>query len=290
MATAAAIVSEAFKLTGTAHPSNTLYNRALDEWLPQIFEDIAGRKDWGMLEDTQVSILTQYVQTLSIPADFESMRLMTFYDGYHKDTAQAGAASNITLAADEDLTEDEAKGKLIFLTSGTGSGGMARITDYDDATKVASISPNWGTNPDVTSKYMVSNYELELNYNTIDRIAFVTSNGIPVNMSRFDNEIYFDPIPDLATYAVVSKYLTHIASIDTSGTRYAKLLTRWRLALQEGIIYFILKDASAKRTKLRDALGKYELSIIRLKGQANRANFQSNRNYASNRGGFSRRR
>lgn len=74
-------------------------------------------------------------------------------------TAQAGAAGTITLAAGASSVTDYYKGMRIYLVSGTGgSTGQQRIiTAYNGSTKVATISPNWGTNPDNTTRYQIFN-------------------------------------------------------------------------------------------------------------------------------------
>lgn len=69
-------------------------------------------------------------------------------------TAQAGAAGTITLDSGAAAIDDYYNGCIIKTTGGTGGGGtggannQARvITDYVGSTKVATISPNWETNP-----------------------------------------------------------------------------------------------------------------------------------------------
>lgn len=70
-------------------------------------------------------------------------------------TAQAGAASTITLAATASATNDLYKGAMVKITSGTGSGQARRITGYVGSTKVATVERAWATNPDATSVYGV---------------------------------------------------------------------------------------------------------------------------------------
>lgn len=67
------------------------------------------------------------------------------------DTAQAGAASTITLAATApavDLT-----GHVVETTGGTGPGQTRVITAYDTATKIATVFPAWAVEPDATTTY-----------------------------------------------------------------------------------------------------------------------------------------
>ena len=71
-------------------------------------------------------------------------------------TAQAGAATTITLAASgPSATDDFYNDMLIEITGGTGSGQTAVISDYVGSTKVATV-PTWTTNPDNTSTYKIT--------------------------------------------------------------------------------------------------------------------------------------
>lgn len=70
-------------------------------------------------------------------------------------TAQAGAAGTITLDASASAVDDFYKGELIYLTGGTGVGQVRICTAYVGSTKVATITPNWATNPDNTSTFAV---------------------------------------------------------------------------------------------------------------------------------------
>jgi hypothetical protein len=73
----------------------------------------------------------------------------------HTDTAQAGAASTITLATGASATTDIYKGNQIRVQSGTGAGQTRVITGYVGSTKVATVDRAWTTNPDNTSVYSV---------------------------------------------------------------------------------------------------------------------------------------
>jgi len=71
-------------------------------------------------------------------------------------TAQAGAASAITLAVTGSSAVDDAYlGMPIATTGGTGSGQTAVITAYDGTTKVATVSPAWATPLDATTTYSI---------------------------------------------------------------------------------------------------------------------------------------
>lgn len=66
-------------------------------------------------------------------------------------TAQAGAATTITLDAGASAVNDFYKDQIIALTGGTGAGQSKIITGYVGSTKVATVNSAWATNPDATS-------------------------------------------------------------------------------------------------------------------------------------------
>lgn len=70
-------------------------------------------------------------------------------------TAQAGAASTITLAAGASAVTDAYKGMVIVTDGGTGSGQTRVISAYDGTTKVATVVPAWTTQPDATTTYTI---------------------------------------------------------------------------------------------------------------------------------------
>lgn len=73
-------------------------------------------------------------------------------------TAQAGAAGSITLDAGASAKDDFYNGLLVLITNNDPSGAqyqLRRITDYVGSTKVASIGPNWTTNPSSASTFSI---------------------------------------------------------------------------------------------------------------------------------------
>jgi hypothetical protein len=80
----------------------------------------------------------------------------------HTGTAQAGAASTITLASGASTRDDVYNGCIITTTGGTGSGQTAVITDYVGSTRVATIAcvgttaATWAVTPDNTTTYSVA--------------------------------------------------------------------------------------------------------------------------------------
>lgn len=71
-------------------------------------------------------------------------------------TAQAGAASSITLDSGASSVTDFYKGCWIALIgTGTGTGQARLITAYNGTTKVATVVPDWATNPNATSQFII---------------------------------------------------------------------------------------------------------------------------------------
>jgi hypothetical protein len=69
--------------------------------------------------------------------------------------ATAGGVATITLDATASATADIYKNNFIMITGGTGTGQTRLIGAYNGGTRVATIVPNWTTNPDNTSIYQV---------------------------------------------------------------------------------------------------------------------------------------
>jgi hypothetical protein len=70
-------------------------------------------------------------------------------------TAQAGAASTITLDVGASAVDNFYNDALVYIVSGSGAGQARVITGYVGATQVATISPNWITNPSATSVFVI---------------------------------------------------------------------------------------------------------------------------------------
>ncbi len=69
--------------------------------------------------------------------------------------AAAATASTITLDSDASSVNDFYDNDVISIDAGTGEGQQRIITAYNGTTKVATIEPDWITNPDTTSEYIV---------------------------------------------------------------------------------------------------------------------------------------
>ncbi len=97
-------------------------------------------------------------------------------------TAQAGSAGTITLdAGSASTTADLMNGAIVKTVGGTGAGQSRRITDYAVTSRIASIEPNWITNPGADTKYVVvpgGNADLRTaSQSTLDGIQTDLDNG-----------------------------------------------------------------------------------------------------------------
>lgn len=108
-------------------------------------------------------------------------------------TAQAGAASTITLASGASSTDNLYVGQLVIITSGTGAGQTRRISSYVGSTKVATVSRSWVTNPDSTSVYSVigieapitdSNLRTQIQPGTSTGQINLNSGNVPIDLTQ----------------------------------------------------------------------------------------------------------
>lgn len=77
-------------------------------------------------------------------------------DPINSGTAQAGANTTITLASGASTTNDYYNDMVVLITANTGANQCRVITDYVGSTLVATVDTAWGTNPDATSTYIIS--------------------------------------------------------------------------------------------------------------------------------------
>lgn len=132
-------------------------------------------------------------------------------------TAQAGVAGTITLDASASATNSLYNGCIIAITSGTGAGQTRLITAYVGATKVASITPNWTTNPDSTSIFVI------LPYGYVAGLVSAVSGAITTSSfaaGAIDAAAIADGAIDAATFAAGA---INAAAIATDAITAAKI-------------------------------------------------------------------
>ena len=110
----------------------------------------------------------------------EHLLTNTYYDSYTRltsGTVAAGAAGTVTLAAGASSVDDFYKGRAISIISGTGVGQTRVCTAYNGTTKVATISPNWATNPAAAATYYIGLLDASSVPQTGDCFARLTGTG-----------------------------------------------------------------------------------------------------------------
>lgn len=106
----------------------------------------------------------------------------------HRGVAQGGASSTITLAnptatttlGDVKVIDNYYKGCYVEIMSGTGEGQIRKIKQYDGATKIATIEPNWSTAPNATSVYSIISPIKEDFHELLALGAVIRAKGIKV--------------------------------------------------------------------------------------------------------------
>ena len=74
----------------------------------------------------------------------------------------------------EEIAELNFNGARIVTTAGTGAGQARIIYDYNTS-QVASIAPNWTTNPDATTEYEIQAADTNLALLGLDRTALTNA-------------------------------------------------------------------------------------------------------------------
>lgn len=253
--------------SGTAQHTALLTRAAT--WIEEIKNDIYTlSKELKTLQKTYVHITTPNLSRYIMPTDYQSTIKMTLFDGDDYGTAQAGAATSITLAAAEDIEEENILGRYVVITGGTGVNQIAQVTAYDETTKVATtyaetIDGEWATNPDVTSTYLICDEVDDLEYMSIDRhdLNYESDRDEPFAYILSENETYGEfrlwPPPYRAdtgqtVYAVLQRYYANIMLLDTTATLLSLLYRRWRNVFVQGIYFKALQHKDDDRAQAEE--------------------------------------
>lgn len=254
------LVTEAYNKVGIAVPGATKVTRATDFFLEEVKNDLwtkarktRGNTRFKSLRTFDVQLTTVGKSKYDFPSDYDEIISMTLLDGTHSDTATAGAAATITLAADEDASEEEAVGNYIYFISGTGadvSDNLRQIIAYNTTTKVATIDRAWTTNPDATTVYVIVDEVIELGMEHVEDIGGLGGSNMTIGqpsgftlVSEAENERFIlDKPADKATYGILVRYYANIHELDLAGTHYARLLQNWRWVFTYGVAAKVAED------------------------------------------------
>lgn len=152
-------------------------------------------------------------------ADSAALYLRNIYQSIVTRIAQAtgGAAGTITLDIAASAVNDYYKGMVIAIVGGAGAGQARACYSYVGATQVASIRPNWATNPDATSWYSILNVGSAV-VAAIEDIDFGATMKASINAecdtAITDSTIHTDVGTVIANLATVAGYVdTEVAAI-----------------------------------------------------------------------------
>jgi len=250
--TAVLIATEALSLAGYKTPSASLITRARDEWLIRVLKRISKMENILLFEETKVAVLNPYQQRYALPDDCDRVTDVRAYSGEVIGISLAVTLSNITLSAADTMTADEARGKLLALTTGNSKGSLVRIVDFNTTTKLATISPNFTILPTAGDNYVIIDRENILNAMDGGVIEEVTTNGLPTEYTIYGKtprkELILDTIIDNNTTAVAKiQYLVYVHKIDLTDARLTWVYNELHSELTQGVLAEALKDKDDSR-------------------------------------------
>ena len=247
------IVTEGLKKAGDADPDATLITRASDLWMEEIKNIIRFESPkLATLQVTSIGVLNKGQSRYAYPTDFGSDLSIVLLDGGTSGTAQDGSSGTITLALSDNSTLGSLQGKDILITSGIGQGSLSQITNYDESTKVATVTPNFTTAPTTGSGYLV----IESEYAVEQRPVFEYDSGRTASLSKpekfypMGDEDYGEFIlncPPDKSYGARLRYYASLQRLDLSGTLMSTLYARWRSILTDGIYVKRLQEMDETR-------------------------------------------
>lgn len=188
-----------------------------------------------LLETEAVLVTAVGARSVTLPTDFDSEISLTIYDAdepTYRGTAQAAVVNSITLAAGFTATTDELHGRYLFTLGGLGAGQVRQITDYNDTTKVATVSALWTVTPDSTTTYLIATHERTLDRR--DYMREVYQKSFPSLYGRTGTGMQVFPAPD-KIYPILMIYRSNLTRLDEDGSLFIKHLRERRWLWIQGI-------------------------------------------------------
>jgi hypothetical protein len=247
------IVTEALKRGGRPNPSATEISDTTTHQLREVKADIVQFAPRHRLLKTHASSITTIGKTrYALPDDVDEMESVVLLDGPDSwtGTAQDGATTSITLAADFSEDSNTIIGKYIILTGGTGANQYRQATGYDNSTKVLTPDSNWTTAPSTDTTYKLINDHRVLydqdKHTDWDHIRTPCAQGIPTKMAIVADEMWTDYAPD-KVYGLIATYWIDLDRLDETGTVFTKLLREWRSIWIQGVATYVMQRFDDER-------------------------------------------
>ncbi len=248
------LIQEGMKLALGRTASSGEQARALDQWLPEIKNDIWMDEGGShkLLETDALLLLTEGTHIYDLVSDFDAPKSLSILDGDVRDTAQSGTINTIRLASTDSSEKEGRVGKEIVTLAGTGLGQKRQITGFNTTTKDATVDSNWSTIPNGTTQYLVvSEYHPFYIFDptTFAKITDRTHRDRPVSAMIWNGQLYVQKVPD-KIYPLVYQYWVNILKVDMADTniRHQQMLANWRSLFVEGIFYKTLKNEDDARS------------------------------------------
>lgn len=240
--TVTTVVTQALKRAGRVTPTALQIAEATDNALQEVKSDIMFRAPTHRnLLATATAVTMRGQQRYFVPEDFNQMDSITLLDGPEewRGLATAGTSNTITLASSLNVAEDELIGHYILLTDGPGFTQYRQITNYTAATKIAYVDVDWEPIPTGATSYMlVSTHPAIWPMTTkgeLDKIQCPTVLGPPKYANLQGQEFLLYPVPDKASYGLVTRYYVDLSMIDEESLLFVQLLREWRSLWIQGV-------------------------------------------------------
>lgn len=264
------MVAEGLSKAGEDSPSAALTARASTRWIEEIKNDLwKNIRRPTYLQVTSYGVFVPGQSRYSMPADFSSDLTLTLLDGDVSGIAQNGGAGSVTLALGTNFSEAELLGRGILITSGTGKGAYGQITAYDPVTRIALVTPNFGSSPALNSGYMIVSRECDIDQKHVGQYA--NYKRLPVGEPRVYfpvgdedfGEFITDAPPD-KLYGARLRYYANIMKIDNVSTLMSTLYMQWRNFWIKGIEWKYLEENDHQRADKAEGQYRQQVAEIRL--------------------------
>ena len=255
--TTTSIVTEAYRRyfgVTSYTPTSTQINTAISEGIEKVKRDMwALSQRWRPLMKIGYDMTVKGISKYPYPADYERMKLIEILEGTSTGTLQSATSTSATLAAAEGISQDEAEGALLAITSGTGVDQALQIDDFNTTTKAVTMAESWTTTPTATSTYLVAVTQYLLWKEDMLQRARLRKPFLKARPTDYHpiDDIYsgsyeLTPIPD-KVYVVRMEYYVNLLLLDTSATIYNKLLYNWAGLWTQGVYTWLLESFSDSR-------------------------------------------
>ncbi len=246
--TVSSIVVDALKHVLTATPTagqeSELTNNGFQTVKTEIWAACTTDK---LLQTSAMVALTKGSGQVALPADFDHEIKVEVYTCPESLYFTAAAATSSTMTAPSSFSADvtSLRGQYLFTLAGTGSSQVRQITDYDNTTKILTVTPTWTVTPDATTTAFVGTQRYELVKDDPASLSVQGhSPGIPrrykiLGTTPFNSAfpvLEISPVPNQVYFAMILTYGPNLTRLDESGSLFVKHLRERRALWFAGLV------------------------------------------------------